>query len=113
MLSIKEALQMPGTPFIMVFSAGDTMEAYVKKFDPKDGLSCWSLGLVTSDGYLFEPNGKDEEAEGAVCLIGVDVKGKPEDLEWALEALEEIKTTGRWQAPMASFYDGEFQGCPL
>lgn len=43
MITIEEAIAMQGEGFTYVFSNGDTMKGYVKKFDPKVGLSCWSF----------------------------------------------------------------------
>lgn len=70
----KEAKAMEGTEFIYEFEDGDTMSAYVKKVDVKTGqMSCWSFSLTTDQGYEFEPQNKDEEAEGACCvLVGRD-----------------------------------------
>lgn len=95
MITIEEAIAMRGTEFEFEFNDGSTIQGYVKEFDPKKALSCWSFGLVTSTGFEFEPKNKDEEAEGAICIIGFDLKEEPEKLKKALKILDEIKRTGR------------------
>lgn len=110
MLSTKEALAMQGTEFEYEFGDGDTIRCYVKKFDPNKGLSCWSLGLATKRGFVFEPETKDEEAEEAVCIIGIDFVEYYERLNLAYEILNEIKHTGR---RIRVARPGVFAGCPL
>ena len=112
MLSIEDAIAMQGTEFQMEFGDGDTISAYVKKFDAKKGLSCWSFGMVTDNGFKFNPKNEDEEAEGAVCVIGADFLEDPDNKEWALEVLEEILLTGKWVEPSIDT-SGSFAGCPL
>lgn len=111
MLSVDEAVKMQGEEFLYIFKdRKDTINAYVKKFDPKKGFSCWSFGLITDKGYKFDPKNKDEAAEGAFCVIGIDLEDEPEKLYLALEILEEIKLTGKRQSKPRH---GSFFGCPL
>lgn len=107
---IENAIAMQGTPFTLEYLDGDTIACYVKKFDPKKGLSCWSLELVTAIGYEFFPEGEDEIAEQAVCMVGVDLENSPHLLGAALKMLKEIARTGKLVSLPAI---GVFGGCPL
>jgi len=109
-LTVEEAIKMQGTEFIYEFLNGDTMPAYIKKFDPKVGLSCWSFGFVTKQGHKFEPISAEEKAEGAVCLIGVNCKGDDLALNRALKYLSEIQRYGSYIKERHTY---NFQGCPL
>jgi hypothetical protein len=110
-MDIEEAKKMEGTEFTYEFEDGDTIRAYVKKFDPDRGLSCWSFSLETDGGQIIEILNEDEDKEGACCLIGFDFTVYAEDLPAALDLLEGVKNTGRFTA------SGEkglfFTGCPL
>jgi hypothetical protein len=110
-MDIKEAKSMEGTEFTYEFETGDTIKAYVKKFDPEKGLSCWALSFVTDEGHTFAPLNEDEEKEGAFCVVGFDFILRPEEIDEALGRLEEIKTTGRLVRPKEVF--SKFLGCPL
>jgi len=110
-MDIEEAKKMEGAEFTYKFEDGDTIRAYVKKFDPDKGLSCWSFSLKTDGGQIIETLNEDEEKEGACCLIGFDFTVYDEDLPRALDLLEEVKNTGRVTAPTEMGL--LFIGCPL
>jgi len=110
MMEIKEAVKMQGTEFIYEFSDGITIKAFVKKFDPKMGFSCWSFDLITDQGIKIDPINKDEEDEQACCLIGCNFAKNPEDLECVLNVLTEIRDTGRCVSIPGY---GFFTGCSL
>jgi len=50
-MNIQEAKAMEGTEFTFIFEDGDTIQAYVKKFDPEIGMSCYTLETETVMGY--------------------------------------------------------------
>lgn len=110
-MKIKEAIAMQGTEFTYQFLDGDTIQAYVRKFDPKVGLSCWSFGLVTERGFIFEPKDREEEREQACCIIGFNIIDEPEKKRAMMRVLEEIKTTGKRVRKHKA--RGSFAGCPL
>ena len=112
MITIEEAVKMQGTEFIYEFVNGNTIEAFVKKFDPKRGFSCWSFDLITDQGIEMDPLNKEEDEESACCLIVCDFAKNPEDLEYALKALTEIRDTGRYVA-FATGAAGFWSGCSL
>ena len=112
MITIEEGIAMQGEEFDFVFSDGDVIRAYIKKFDPLIGLSCWSFGLITDKGYGFIPKNAEEKAEESSCMVGYDLKNSPEDLNACLMLIEEIKLTGKMiTVPYVSI--GVFDGCPL
>lgn len=111
MLSIDDAIKMQGTDFIYTFKSGDTMLAYIKKFDPKVGLSCWSYSLTTDKGLVFDPLNKDEESEGACCVIIYNFEEEGDTLERAMAVLDEITLTGSYTEH--NIGDGTFSGCTL
>ncbi len=99
----EEAKKMEGTEFTYVFESGDSMSSYVKKVDEETGqMSCWSFSLITEGGKVFEPYNKDEEKEGACCVLVAR--------NWTdtLRRLEKIKT-GRYEMEQES--PGFFHGC--
>ena len=95
-MDIEEAKKMEGTEFIYEFPCGDTIPAYVKKFDPKIGLTCLSLTSETEEGY--QPNSSDPalEEDGTFCLIGVNLRNGYHKLQACFNRLKEIKETGRY-----------------
>jgi len=109
-MTIEEAVAMQGTEFIYQFSDGDTIQAYVKKFDPEKGMSCWSFGLETENGFKFKPRTTDEAAEVAICVIGFDFRDSRDSIEEALTWLTEIHHSNRLVTNSAG---GTFAGCPL
>jgi hypothetical protein len=51
MISTEEAIKMQGVEFTYIFEDGDSIPAYVKKFDPETGkLTCYSLEAETEEG---------------------------------------------------------------
>ena len=68
MITIEEAVTMQGVEFDFSFPDGDGIRAYIKKFDPKKGLSCWSFGLITDQGYVITPKNAEEKAEESSCM---------------------------------------------
>jgi len=90
MLTIEEAKAMEGTEFTYIDPDGDTIQAYVKKFDPEVGLTCYSLSDKTDrDGWSpIVP----VESDGTFCCIAMDFKNTP--IEQALFDLCEIRDTG-------------------
>ena len=107
-MNIEEAKKMEGTEFIYQFSDGDTIPAYVKKFDPEIGLTCFSLQTETVKGWKPSPGSKHLDSDGTFCVLAVDFDNHP--LEKALMVLDEIQSTGvRVQTPKSQF--GQFAGC--
>jgi hypothetical protein len=93
-MTIAEAEAMQGTEFIYEWSDGDTILAFVKKFDEKIGLTCMSLE-TKSRRDKYEPT--KTEGDGTFCVIGYDFKRDGHNLLGALSDLQEIKETGRWK----------------
>ena len=94
MMTIEEAKKMEGTEFIFVYEDGDEIKAYVKKFDPKIGLTCMSLETESRDGWKGNPETQHED-DGTFCVIGHDFKNG--SLNRALFTLDKIKSTGRFK----------------
>ena len=89
----EEAKAMEGTEFIYEFSDGDTIPAFVKKFDPEVGLTCMTLATEsTRDGYR-PPLSQEIEADGTWCVMGYAFTRT--SLDAALAALTIIRDTGR------------------
>ena len=109
-MTIEEAKAMSGTEYTHVFDSGDTVQAYVKIFDPARGLSCWSLSNTTDRGHVLEYKSKEESKEEAVCLTGIDLVRDPERINQALTALKEIRDTGK---RVIHSKGGIFTGCPI
>ena len=87
----EEAKAMVGTEFDYVYSDGDRVRAYVKKFDPEVGLTCMTLDTETArDGYRHS----DSEEDGTWCVMGYKF---PKGLARALLALQIIKDTGEYE----------------
>jgi hypothetical protein len=91
MLTIEEARKMIGTEFDYIFENGDSIRAYMKKFDPEIGLTCMSLDTITEKGWK-DPN---SEEDGTMCVIAFDFKCGHK-LSEALSKLEEIRDTGKY-----------------
>jgi hypothetical protein len=91
MLTIEEAKKMIGTEFDYIFEDGDSIRAYVKKFDPEIGLTCMSLDIVTEKGWK-NPN---SEKDGTMCVIAFNFR-RGHKLLIALYKLEEIRNTGKY-----------------
>lgn len=96
-MTIEEAKKMQGTEFLYVFPwDGDSVPAFVKKFDEKVGLTCMSLRDVTAYGHKLEPL----EADGTCCLIAYNFRD-PDNQSFgqisdALEALRMIRDNGQY-----------------
>lgn len=91
----EEALAMLGTEFIYEYSDGDTIPAYVKAIDLKEGkMSCFSLEDRTRDGWVA-PVPDSEKVDGAWCLIA------SHDLRSIFRHLEIIRANGRYRAGQA------------
>ena len=91
-MNIQEAKAMEGTEFTFIFEDGDTVRAYVKKFDHEVGLSCYSLETETVMGY--KPSRVDED--GTWCLMRRDFRFSNGTLEFTLDELQGIKETGEY-----------------
>lgn len=99
-MTIEEAKKMLGTEFTHIFEEGDSIQGYVKAFDPEIGFTCYSLGFITKEGYDMEPDATEEEEEGGgVCLVGYNFKKNPGDISEALSDLYDIKMTGELNPP--------------
>ena len=98
----EEAKAMEGTEFIYEFSDGDTIPAFVKKFDPEIGLTCMTLEAEsTRDGY--QPTWQqDREADGTWCVVGHQFRLPSHTLEGALSVLTFIRDTGRYRVGSAN-----------
>jgi hypothetical protein len=104
-MNLKEMKAMEGTEFTYVFKNGDTMPAYVKKFDIKTGkLSCWSFSLTTDNNHTVEPLNEDEAKEQACCVCIGTCREESE------QKLQKIKNTGKWIATESTLI-GNFHGC--
>jgi len=101
-MEIEEAKKMEGTEFTYIFEDGDTIQAYVKKFDQKVGLTCLSLTTQTKDGW--KPNDKEFiEADGTFCVIGA------RSIPKCMAILEGIKEKGYHTQENNGL--GNFLGC--
>lgn len=103
-MTIEEAKKMVGTEFTYEYEDGDTIRAYIKKFDPEIGLTCLTLDTETErDGWM--PEDKDiMEEDGTWCVVGVDF-----DVHTLVEAIEdllEIKNIGKLKSRGGSFFNG-------
>lgn len=102
----QEILSFQGHEFTLVLHDGDTMPAYIKKIDlEKNLMSCWSFSFTTDKGHKFEPLNKEEETEGACCLV------KARSLNQIIDFIAEIKTTGRITDTEDTLTS--FTGCPF
>lgn len=98
-MTIEEAKAMVGTEFIYQFEDGDIIRGYVKKFDPEIGMTCMSLDTETRDWYKPSSGYSGYvEPDGTWCLMGFNLRQNA-SIEEILEALYEIKTTGRGVIP--------------
>lgn len=105
----EEAKKMEGVEFTYVFEDGDTIQAYVKKFDPEVGLTCLSLDTKTRLGW--KPNNKRVlEADGTFCVLGVDANNG-DGVERALRILKGIKEKGHHNAVVNRNPFASFSGC--
>lgn len=96
-MTIEEAKKMVGTEFTFVYEDDDTIQAYVKKFDPAIGLTAVSLTTKTDrDGWSPSTGSPGVEKDGTFCVIGIDVKYH--NIEDALIRLTTIRDTGKWAA---------------
>ena len=103
----KEAKAMEGTEFTYIFSDGDEIRAYVKKYDPAIGLTCLTLDTETRDGWT-DTDARTLEPDGTFCVIGCPAEDS-ETKEWIKEALKQIKE-GSYKV---SHVGGNFEGCPF
>jgi len=102
----QEILSFQGHEFTYIFESNQTMPAYVKKIDlDKNIMSCWSFSLETDQGYKIKPLNKEEELEGACCVIYAP------NINKIIRYLTEIKTTGKVLIPVN--FPGGFNGCQL
>jgi hypothetical protein len=103
----EEAKAMVGTEFTYGYSDGDTIQAYVKKFDPEIGLTCISLETESKDGWTGAP-GTHHEADGTFCVIGLNFKqqGTNHSVEAALLILETIRDKGYFSFNSGSLFGG-------
>jgi len=88
-LTIVEAMGMEGTEFDYEFEDGDTIRAYIKKFSPLVGCTCFTLEPETKSGW--EPSDEDTtfEQDGTYCIYGAEV-GR-DGLQKILEDMYEMK----------------------
>ena len=103
-MNIEEAKKMQGVEFTYIFEDGDTIQAYVKKFDPEVGLTCLSLATETKQGWA--PT-KGVEDDGTFCVVGV----RADDLPRCFYVLEYIKEKGSWINDESPPLLGQFVGC--
>jgi len=114
-MDIEEAKAMEGVEFIYEYSDGDTVPAFVKKFDPEVGLSCLSLATETTrDGWTAD----EVEEDGTWCVIGVQLKFSEyhsnHTMATALAVLAVIKEMGRYTAgTVGSSRRGPSIKCPF
>ena len=104
-MNIEEAKKMEGTEFTYIYEDSDTIPAYVKKFDPEIGLTCFTLATETAQGW--KPADKIEE-DGTWCVIGVNVA--THGIKRAFSWLEEIRDTGCAISEGVNGF-GDFLGC--
>lgn len=109
--TIEDAKKMLGTEFTYIFPDGDSIRAYVKAFDPKIGLSCWSFDLITAYKITLDTLNKDEKDAQAVCLIAFNFKYAGHTLTAVLTVLEEIFKTNKRDRRKGKQYEGFFRGC--
>lgn len=93
-MTIEEAKAMAGTEFTFNLISGSTIPCYVKMFDEKIGLSCFSLTTHASNGWRPAPSKTTVEDDGTFCVISYRTIPK------ALEVLEEIRDTGEYGPKM-------------
>ena len=55
-VTVEEGLKMLGTEFLYIYPDGETVRGYVKAFDLKVGLSCFSLETKASRGWTGNPD---------------------------------------------------------
>ena len=90
----EEALAMVGTEFTYVYEDGDTIQAYVKKFDKDIGLTCITLETQTRDGWTGGIQTQKED-DGTFCVIGLDFRFSSMTLEDAYADLIQIRDSGK------------------
>jgi hypothetical protein len=87
----EDAKKMEGTEFIYQYHDGDTVRAFIKKFDPEVGLTC--MTLETESEYGWRPgHGTHVEDDGTWCVVGY--KFKLHKIKDALAVLDIILTDG-------------------
>ena len=94
---------MVGTEFTYVYPNGDSIQAYVKKFDPEIGLTCMSLETESAWGHKCAKT----EDDGTWCVIGMSFKRGPFVLKRALAYLDQIAKTGGYMP------SGTLRGCGI
>lgn len=82
-----------GTEFTYIYEDGDRVKAYIKVYDPKIGMSCFTLADKTRDGWTPGAHKKIEE-DGSWCVIGVDLRVHPESM--LVDRVKEIIETGKF-----------------
>jgi hypothetical protein len=106
-VTLEEAKGMLGTEFLYIYPDGETVRGYVKAFDLKVGLTCFSLETEASRGWTGHPN-SERDPDGTWCLIGFDFSkgdncysfGCP--VKQALKVLTEIRDTGKHKVSYGS-----------
>jgi len=69
----RDAKSVEGLEFIFHFNNGDTLPCYVKRYDPKIGLTCISLDTKTANGWSPRIGHPALEEDGTFCVIAIDV----------------------------------------
>ena len=103
------AKAMVGTEFVYKYKDGDTVPAYVKKFDPEVGLTCMTLATESAQGY----KGRRPEPDGTWCVVAFDFRvwDRQQKLGEALALLTAIKKTGEFGAHPSAVTTGGGPKC--
>lgn len=104
-MNLEEAKEMQGTEFTYIYKDGDTVPAYIKKFDPEVGMTCMTMATETRDGWSPD---SDLEEDGTWCIMGYPTNTE-EDMQECLEVMQEIKETGTRTSSNTSGFG--FIGC--
>lgn len=107
-MTLKEMKAMEGVEFTYIYSNGDTIPAYIKKFDPKIGLSAFTLATKTRDGWASLKTVKED---GTWCCASYNLKNRvgkdrTDTLKRISKFLTQIKNTGKYQVVRRPYAGG-------
>jgi hypothetical protein len=92
-MDTKEAKAMQGTEFIYITGDGTEIKSYVKVFDERIGMTCFSLEPADEE---METWGMGIEEDGTFCVVGYNFSNERHTLDDCFRDLEIIRDTGRF-----------------
>ena len=110
-MKIDEIKEVEGTEFIYEYEDGDTILAFVKKFNAKIGLTCMTLMTETVRDRW---KGQRLEEDGTWCIMSATFKGAKSSnvMEYARRVVEIIKETGHYKQGASGLTNDNNNGIP-